>query len=96
MTDELDPQTQQHIDHSADAVDDCDTPTCIDASTDAPATAMRTPMRTRQQTQTILSSMTKASSRSRTTPSPIRNPPHKQRAPSRCLRKKSSMPSWTP
>lgn len=39
MTDELDPQTQQHIDHSADAVDDCDTPTCVDASTDAPATA---------------------------------------------------------
>ncbi len=39
MTDELDPQTQQHIDHSADAVDDCDTPTCVDVSTDAPATA---------------------------------------------------------
>lgn len=39
MTDELDPQTQQHIDHSADAVDDCDTPTCVDASTDATATA---------------------------------------------------------
>ena len=39
MTDELDPQTQQHIDHSEDAVDDCDTPTCVDASTDAPATA---------------------------------------------------------
>lgn len=39
MTDELDPQTQQHIVHSADAVDDCDTPTRVDASTDAPATA---------------------------------------------------------
>ena len=39
MTDELDPQTQQHIDDSADAVDDCDTPTCVDASTDAHAGA---------------------------------------------------------
>lgn len=39
MTDELDPQTQQHIDDSADAVDDCDTPTCVDASTDAHADA---------------------------------------------------------
>lgn len=39
MTDELDPQTQEHIDHSADAVDDCDTPTCVDASTDAHAGA---------------------------------------------------------
>lgn len=37
MTDELDPQTQQHIDHSADAVDDCVTPTCVDASVDASA-----------------------------------------------------------
>lgn len=39
MTDELDPQTQQHIDHSADAIDGCDTPTCADASVDAPADA---------------------------------------------------------
>lgn len=37
MTDELDPQTQQHIDHSADAVDDCSTPTCVAASVDASA-----------------------------------------------------------
>lgn len=39
MTDELDPQTQQHIDTSADAIDGCDTPTCADASVDAPADA---------------------------------------------------------
>lgn len=37
MTDELDPQTQQHIDHSAGAIDDCDTPTCADAPADASA-----------------------------------------------------------
>lgn len=36
MTDELDPQTQQHIDHSADVIDGCDTPTCADASVDTP------------------------------------------------------------
>ena len=35
MTDELDPQTQQHIDHSADAVDDCDTSTSSDGGIDA-------------------------------------------------------------
>lgn len=39
MTDELDPQTQQHIDHSADAIDDCDTSTCVDATTDASVAA---------------------------------------------------------
>ena len=37
MTDELDPQTQQHIDHSADVADDCSTPTCVAASVDASA-----------------------------------------------------------
>lgn len=30
MTDELDPQTQQHIDDSADTIDDCDTSTSSD------------------------------------------------------------------
>ena len=39
MTDELDPQTQQHIDLSAGAIDGCDTPTCADASADASAEA---------------------------------------------------------
>ena len=37
MTDELDPQTQQHIDDSADVADDCSTPTCVAASVDASA-----------------------------------------------------------
>ena len=34
MTDELDPQTQQHIDDSADAIDDCDTSTSSDGGID--------------------------------------------------------------
>lgn len=36
MTDELDPQTQQHIDDSADAVADTDTVTCNDTDVDDP------------------------------------------------------------
>ena len=35
MTDELDPQTQQHIDDSADTIDDCDTSTSSDGGIDA-------------------------------------------------------------
>ena len=35
MTDELDPQTQQHIDHSADAIDGCDTPTSDNNAVDS-------------------------------------------------------------
>lgn len=35
MTDELDPQTQQHIDDSADTIDDCDASTCSDGGIDA-------------------------------------------------------------
>lgn len=35
MTDELDPQTQQHIDDSADTIDDCDTSTNSDGGIDA-------------------------------------------------------------
>ena len=35
MTDELDPQTQQHIDDSADAIDGCDTSTSSDGGIDA-------------------------------------------------------------
>ena len=35
MTDELDPQTQQHIDDPADTIDDCDTSTSSDAGIDA-------------------------------------------------------------
>lgn len=35
MTDELDPQTQQHIDDSADTIDDCDTSTGSDGGIDA-------------------------------------------------------------
>ena len=35
MTDELDPQTQQHIDNSADTLDDCDTSTRSDGGIDA-------------------------------------------------------------
>lgn len=35
MTDELDPQTQQHIDDSADAIDDCGTSTSSDGDIDA-------------------------------------------------------------
>ena len=35
MTDELDPQTQQHIDDSADAIDGCDTTTSSDGDIDA-------------------------------------------------------------
>ena len=72
MTDELDPQTQQHIDDSADVAADTDAATCNDTDVDdatldnGAATAL------------------------------YRTTPRKQRAPSRCLRKKSSMPSWTP
>lgn len=44
MTEELDPQTQQHIDDSADAIDDCDTSTSSnggidDAAEEMPVTA---------------------------------------------------------
>ena len=35
MTDELDPQTQQHIDDSAGTIDDCDTSTSSDGGIDA-------------------------------------------------------------
>ena len=35
MTDELDPQTQQHIDDSSDTIDDCDTSTSSDDGIDA-------------------------------------------------------------
>ena len=35
MTDELDPQTQQHIDDSADTIDDCDTSASSDGGIDA-------------------------------------------------------------
>lgn len=35
MTDELDPQTQQHIDDSADTINDCDTSTSSDGGIDA-------------------------------------------------------------
>lgn len=47
MTDELDPQTQQHIDDSADAIDDCDTSTSSnggidDAAEEMPATVDET------------------------------------------------------
>lgn len=47
MTDELDPQTQQHIDDSADAIDDCDTSTSSnggidDAAEEMPVTADET------------------------------------------------------
>lgn len=35
MTDELDPQTQQHIDDSADTIDDCDTSTSNGGGIDA-------------------------------------------------------------
>lgn len=35
MTDELDPQTQQHIDDSANTIDDCDTSTSNDGDIDA-------------------------------------------------------------
>ncbi len=37
MTDELDPQTQQHIDDSADAIDGCDTATSSNGGVDAAA-----------------------------------------------------------
>lgn len=36
MTDELDPQTQEHIDHSADAVADTDVVTCDGIDIDDP------------------------------------------------------------
>lgn len=47
MTDELDPQAQQHIDDSADAIDDCDTSTSSnggidDAAEEMPVTADET------------------------------------------------------
>lgn len=47
MTEELDPQTQQHIDDSADAIDDCDTSTSSnggidDAAEEMPVTADET------------------------------------------------------
>ena len=40
MTDELDPQTQQHIDDSADAIDDCDTSTSSNGGIDDAAEEM--------------------------------------------------------
>ena len=36
MTDELDPQTQQHIDDSADVTADADAVTCDDIDLDGP------------------------------------------------------------
>ena len=84
MTDELDPQTQQHIDDSADVAADTDAATRNDTDVDdATPLPQKTPM-------------------SKTTMRPLRTTPlyrttsRKQRAPSRSLRKKSSMPSWTP
>ena len=58
MTDELDPQTQQHIDDSADTIDDCDTSTSSDGGIDA-AVEELLPPQTRPQTQMSPQSKTK-------------------------------------
>lgn len=92
MTDELDPQTQQHIDDSADVTADADAVTCDDIDLDDPildesATA-ETPGAEDAGEQTTMRPL-------RTT-TPYRMPLRKLRALSRCLRKKSSTPSWTP
>ena len=84
MTDELDPQTQQHIDDSADVTADADAVTCDDIDLDGPfldesATA-ETPGAEDADEQTA----------------PYRMLLRKLRALSRFLRKKSSTPSWTP
>ena len=92
MTDELDPQTQQHIDDSADVIADTDAVTCDGIDIDDPIldkTLLRKPLP--QKTPTSKTTMRPL----RTTPL-YRTPLRKQRAPSRSLRKKSSMPSWTP
>ena len=86
MTDELDPQTQQHIDDSADVAADTDAATCND--TDVDDATLDNGAAKMQASKTTIRPL-------RTTP-PKRTPSHKQKAPSRCLRKKSSMPSWTP
>ena len=75
MTDELDSQTQQHIDDPADVATDTDAVTCDGTDVDGPISD---------------------ESATAETPETDRTTPRKQRAPSRCLRKKSSMPSWTP
>ena len=45
MTDELDPQTQQHIDDSADVTADADAVTCDDIDLDGPFLTSKTTMR---------------------------------------------------
>lgn len=92
MTDELDPQTQQHIDDSADVTADADAVTCDDIDLDDPildesATA-ETPAPKMQASKMTMCPL-------RTTPL-YRMLLRKLRALSRFLRKKSSTPSWTP
>lgn len=92
MTDELDPQTQQHIDDSADVTADADAVTCDGIDIDDPildeSAAAETP-ETENADEQNDDAPAQDDALYRTTP-------RKQRAPSRCLRKKSSMPSWTP
>ena len=87
MTDELDPQTQQHIDDPADVTADTDAVTCDGTDVDGPildeSAAAETP-----ETENADEQNDDAPAK--------RTPPRKQKALSRCLRKKSSMPSWTP
>ena len=92
MTDELDPQTQQHIDDSADVTADADAVTCDDIDLDGPSwtkALRRKPPAPKMQA-------------SKMTMRPLRTTPlyrmllRKLRALSRFLRKKSSTPSWTP
>lgn len=92
MTDELDPQTQQHIDDSADVAADTDAATCNDTDVDdatldnGAATEIPTAEDADEQNDDSDAQDN----------APKRKPPRKQKALSRCLRKKSSMPSWTP
>ncbi len=92
MTDELDPQTQQHIDDSADTIDDCDTSASSDGGIDAaveeaPAAADEAA------DANVTAEQDKEEQLEQPDPSDTLR---KQRAPSRYLRKKSSMLSWIP
>lgn len=92
MTDELDPQTQQHIDDPADVTADTDAMTCDGIDIDDPILDESATAETPKQK----TPMSKTTMRPHRTTPLYRTTPRKQRAPSRCLRKKNSMPSWTP
>ena len=90
MTDELDPQTQQHIDDSADVTADTDAATCNDTDVDDAT------LDNDAATETPVAEDADEQNGDSAAQDDAPEKDAKQRAPSRCLRKKSSTPSWIP